>query len=266
MYSIPGFEIKEILNESAHSLFVRAEESASGRSVILKFLNREHPDNLDVMRFSREYERYSRLPLVPGIARVLGIKHHGIRILMIFEDIPGLLFKDYLREDRLSLENFLYVGSNIAEILQAIHNAGIVHGGINPSSYVYDPVTRNICLYNFTTTLPLIKEDLIDIPRDQGQGILAYISPEQTGRTNRRIDWRTDLYSLGITFYEMLTGKLPFVTGDPLEMVHAHIARQPVAPYETQPAIPQIVSSIIMKLLSKNVEDRYQSAAAVRAD
>ena len=146
---------------------------------------------------------------------------------MVFEDTGGGSFEHYIRKNRLSLRNFLSVAAGMTDTLRKIHNAGIVHRDINPSNYLYNPVSNQLDLIDFSISAPLTKEGVVLAGMDESRGSLAYTSPEQTGRMNRRVDWRTDLYSLGVTLYEMLTGSLPFESSDPLEMVHAHIARQP---------------------------------------
>lgn len=266
MNSIPGFVIKEMLRESDHSLIVRAEESARARSVIIKLLKREHPDSLEIVQFKREYEMFSDLSGSTGVARVVGLQEHGARMFMVFEDAPGNLFKDRIRKGRMSQANLLSIALNMADTLHTVHNAGLVHRDINPFNYLYDPASNRTTLVDLSSSASLTKEGAVLDSTGESRGTLAYMSPEQTGRMNRRVDWRTDLYSLGVTLYEAATGKLPFEGTDPLEIVHAHIAREPVPPHEVRPGLFLAISSIIMKMLAKNAEDRYQSAAGVRAD
>jgi PAS domain S-box-containing protein len=266
MNSIPGFQIKKVLHESDYSLIVRAEQTAPNCSVVVKFLNREHPDNKEIIRFKHEYETFSSLSGCAGVARVLDLRRHGTRMFMVFEDVPGELFKDYIRQKQLPLADLLSAAVNMADTLYKIHKAGLVHRDVNPFHYVYDSASKRLNLVDISISARLTKEGIVLDGIGQRRGALAYISPEQTGRTNRRVDWRTDLYSLGVTLYEMVTGRLPFESPDPLETVYAHIARRPVPPHEVKPGLPEAISSIVMKLLAKNAEDRYQSAAGVRAD
>jgi predicted ATPase len=266
MYSVPGFDIKELLHESDHSLVARVGESAAGRTVLVKFLNRRHPGNEEIERFRHEYETFLNLAGIDGIARALSLEEHGNLLFIVFEDVGGESLERHIRKHHLSLRSFLSVATGMAGTLHHVHNAGIVHRHIDPSRYLYDPVHDRAHLIDLGIAAQLAKDGFIPAGNDHARGLLAYISPEETGRMNRRVDWRTDLYSLGVTLYEMITGRLPFETTSPLEIVHAHIAREPIPPCEVRPGIPHVISSIIMKLLSKDAAERYQSAAGVRAD
>jgi serine/threonine protein kinase len=139
----------------------------------------------------------------------------------------------------------------VAEILGAIHAGNIIHKDINPSNIVYNPATGQVKIIDFGISTVLSRENPTLSNPNVLEGTLAYMSPEQTGRMNRAIDYRTDFYSLGATFYELLTGRLPFVTGDAMELVHCHMAKVPVPPHEVNPQIPKVVSDIVMKLLAK---------------
>ncbi|WP_165373428.1 serine/threonine protein kinase [Sorangium cellulosum] len=160
---------------------------------------------------------------------------------------------------------FLEVAVRIADALAELHQRGLVHRNIKPHNILVEE-TGAAGFTGPSATSPLPREaPLVKSPRTI-EGTLAYMSPEQTGRMNRWIDYRTDFYSLGVTFYEMLTGRLPFEASDALEWVHCHVARLPPAPAEIEPAIPAPLSDLVMKLLAKAAEDRYQSAAGLRLD
>ncbi|MEG4330015.1 serine/threonine-protein kinase PknK, partial [Microcoleus sp. herbarium5] len=161
---------------------------------------------------------------------------------------------------------FLQIAIATTEILGQIHSANIIHKDINPSNIVYNPETEQLKIIDFGISTQLTRETPILKNPGLLEGTLAYISPEQTGRMNRTLDYRTDFYSLGVTFYELLTGKLPFDTEDALELVHCHIARQSVPPHEIKPEVPLIVSQIVSKLMAKNAENRYQTAGGLKHD
>src|SRR5260370_29719810 len=131
---------------------------------------------------------------------------------------------------------------------------------------INNPATDEVRLMGFGIASRLPRERQSAEAPEMIAGTLAYMAPEQTGRMNRSIDSRSDLYSLGVTFYEMLTGALPFKASDPVEWVHCHIARQPVAPDQYAKEIPAPLSAIVMKLLAKTAEERYQTAAGVAGD
>jgi predicted ATPase/signal transduction histidine kinase len=153
------------------------------------------------------------------------------------------------------------------ETVGELHHNNIIHKNINPVDSIFiNSATGQVKITNFGIASQISRENQIISNPGMLEGVLAYMSPEQTGRMNRPVDYRTDFYSLGITFYEMLTGVLPFPAVDPLELVHCHIAKQPVSPHELDHTIPGVVSDIVMKLLSKNAEDRYQSAYGIKVD
>ena len=154
----------------------------------------------------------------------------------------------------------------MASALGRLHGRGLIHKDIKPSNVIVDSATERVWLTGFGIASRLPRERQAPEPPEFIAGTLAYMAPEQTGRVNRSIDSRSDLYSLGVTFYEMLTGRLPFTASDPMEWVHCHIARQPTNPSQRLKSIPIAVSAITMKMLSKTAEDRYQSAAGVERD
>ena len=164
------------------------------------------------------------------------------------------------------IASFLRLAIGIATALGQVHQRGLIHKDIKPANVLVNSVTGQAWLMGFGIASRLPRERQAPAPPEVIAGTLAYMAPEQTGRMNRSIDARSDLYALGVTFYEMLTGELPFVAADPMEWVHCHIARQPTPPDERVAGIPGPLSAIVMKLLAKNAEDRYQTAAGLAAD
>jgi serine/threonine protein kinase len=173
---------------------------------------------------------------------------------------------DHLVGQPMEIGLFLRLGSAMSAALGQLHERGLVHKDVKPANVVVDSATGRAWLTGFGIASRLPRERHSPAPPEFIAGTLAYMAPEQTGRVNRSIDSRSDLYSLGVTFYEMLTGSLPFRASDPMEWVHCHIARQPATPSERLRSVPTSVSSITMKLLSKTVEERYQTAAGVESD
>ncbi|MCP4352679.1 MAG: AAA family ATPase, partial [Desulfobacterales bacterium] len=165
-----------------------------------------------------------------------------------------------------SLETFLRISVRLSEALAEIHHNNIIHKDINPGNIVINTDTWETKVIDFGISTFLSRTQQETVSPEKLEGTLAYISPEQTGRMNRSVDYRTDFYSLGATFYEMLAGRQPFYSETALEYVHCHIAQTPVAVHKITPDIPEAVSSIIMKLTAKNAEDRYQSALGLKAD
>ena len=162
--------------------------------------------------------------------------------------------------------SFLRLAICIATAIGQVHQRGLIHKDIKPANVLVNSVTGHAWLIGFGIASRLPRERQAPAPPEVIAGTLAYMAPEQTGRMNRSIDFRSDLYSLGVTFYEMLTGELPFAASDPMEWVHCHIARQPPPPGERVADIPGPLSAIVMKLLAKTAEDRYQTASGLAVD
>ena len=185
--------------------------------------------------------------------------------ILVFEDPGGTLLGGLLGMP-MEMGRFLRVAIGIAAALGKVHQHGLIHKDIKPANILVNTANGEVRLTGFGIASRLPRERQPPDPPEVIAGTLAYMAPEQTGRMNRSIDSRSDLYSLGVTFYEMLTGTLPFTASDPMEWVHCHIARQPHAPSERASGIPDMLSSIVMKLLAKTAEERYQTAAGVEAD
>ncbi|MDM8565647.1 AAA family ATPase [Candidatus Halobeggiatoa sp. HSG11] len=265
MLVLPYYKITEQIYESANSIVYRGLRNDNNQPVILKMLKQDYPTPAELARYRQEYEIIHDLNL-SGIIKVYGIEKYQNTLVIILEDFGSNSLKQLIAKQPLTLEEFLTFAIQIADILANIHNANIIHKDINPSNIVVNPKTKELKIIDFGIASRLLRENPTLKNPGQLAGTLFYLSPEQTGRINRSIDYRTDLYSLGVTFYEMLTGKLPFQNIDTMELIHCHIAKVPISPKEINPQIPQVVSDIIMKLLAKNAEDRYQSAFGLKND
>ena len=166
----------------------------------------------------------------------------------------------------MGVGRFLPLAVALSAALGQLHGRGLIHKDINPANVIVDSAAEHVWLTGFGIASRLPRERQAPEPPEIIAGTLAYMAPEQTGRMNRSVDARSDLYALGVTFYQMVTGVLPFAAVDPMELVHCHIARQAVPPAERTPGVPAAISAVIMKLLAKTQEDRYQTAAGVDAD
>lgn len=267
MISLPGYKILEQIEESTSSAVYRGIRGCDDRPVILKVLKSEYPTPLELERYQQEYEILQTLD-IEGVVKVYGLESDRRTIALILEDFGGRSLSHWMRNrsvvgGELSLDRFLQLAIEIVEILGRIHDAGVIHKDINLANIGLNPQTGTLKILDFSISTLLEWEDLNSDNLAQLQGTLAYISPEQTGRTNRAIDYRTDFYSLGVTFYQLLSGRLPFVSTDFLEIVHYHLAKQP-PPLAGE--IPAGLTDIVMKLMAKNPDDRYQSAWGIRAD
>ena len=265
MLSIPGIAVQTLLYESANSLVYRAIREADNQPLILKLLKESYPTPQELLRYRTEY-RITRELKEAGVVQVYDLQKYQNSLVMFVEDFGGQSLKILMQQRKFSLKEFLLVACATTEILGQIHRANIIHKDINPSNIVFNPATGQIKIIDFGISTQLTRETPSLKNPNVLEGTLAYISPEQTGRMNRAIDYRTDFYSLGVTFYELLSGKLPFETEDALELVHCHIARQPIPPHEIEPTIPLIISQIVSKLMAKNAENRYQTAGGLKQD
>jgi len=265
MLSIAGVAAQTLLYESANSLVYRAIREADNQPIILKLLKESYPTPQELVRYRTEY-RITRELKEPGVVRVYDLQKYQNSLVMFVEDFGGESLKILMQQRKFTLEEFLLLAIATTEILGQIHRANIIHKDINPSNLVFNPATGQLKIIDFGISTQLTRETPTLKNPNILEGTLAYISPEQTGRMNRSLDYRADFYSLGVTFYELLTGKLPFETQDALELVHCHIARQSVPPHEIEPEVPVIVSQLVSKLMAKNAENRYQTAGGIKHD
>jgi predicted ATPase/signal transduction histidine kinase len=199
--------------------------------------------------------------------RPVALNRQGRKIELVLEDPgPGAAGLDRLLGTPIELGRFLRLAINLAGGLAKVHQRGLIHKDIKPVNILVDAVTDRIWFTGFGFASRLRREQHTAEPPEVIAGTLAYMAPEQTGRMNRSIDSRSDLYSLGITLYQMLTGALPFEAADAMEWVHCHVARQPPRPSERLTSIPEPISAIVSKLLAKTAEERYQTATGLQAD
>jgi len=217
-----------------------------------------------IRRLEHEYSFKSELD-ANWAARPIALTHHDGRMTLVLED-PGGAPLDRLLGRPPDVSHFLRIAIPLTGALLKVHQQGLIHKDIKPANILVDAASGGVWLTGFGIASRLPREHQAPAPPEVIAGTLAYMAPEQTGRMNRSVDSRSDLYALGVTFYEMLTGQLPFTAADPMEWVHCHIARQPVPANERVADIPGALSAIVMKLLAKTAEARYQTAVGVEAD
>jgi PAS domain S-box-containing protein len=243
---------------------VRRGHTVSDKAVLTVFPAMEHPTPAILDRLAHEYELRQELDGT-WAARPLALERERGQTILVLED-PGGEPLDRLIGAPMGLEPFLRLAIALSGALGRLHSQGLVHKDIKPANILADVSTGQVWLTGFGIASRVPRKRELPDPPELLEGTLAYMAPEQTGRMNRSIDSRSDLYALGVTFYQMLTGFLPFTAADPMEWVHCHIAREPLSPSERLEIIPAPVSEIIMKLLAKTAEERYQTAAGVESD
>jgi len=217
-----------------------------------------------VRKIEREYSFRSELDATWAV-RPLALSRHNERTVLVLED-PGGEPLNRLIHGPMEMRQFLRIATGLATANSQLHMHGLIHKDLKPSNVLVNPATGKVWLMGFGIASRLPRERQSPKPPEFIAGTLAYMAPEQTGRMNRSIDSRSDLYALGVTLYEMLTGSLPFTASDPLEWVHCHVARQPTPPGQQLKSVPVMVSAMIMKLLAKTAEERYQTAVGLECD
>ncbi|HNF14704.1 MAG TPA: serine/threonine-protein kinase PknK, partial [Leptospiraceae bacterium] len=255
------YEISERIYEGVKSSIYRGTKGE--QKAVIKILNGEYPSKEDISRLKREAD-ILKLFDSPYISRLYSVENHKNSPVLIEEDIGGLSLNSY--NGALSLGKFLDIAIQCVTALNEIHRRNVIHKDIKPHNIVYNESTGRLQIIDFGSASLLSRENPVLINTGVLEGTLSYISPEQTGRMNRNIDYRTDFYSLGVSFYQLLTGSVPFSSSDSIELIHCHIAVLPVSPTDRKKDIPYPVSDIVIKLLSKAPEERYQSCTGLLMD
>ncbi|MGD1807017.1 trifunctional serine/threonine-protein kinase/ATP-binding protein/sensor histidine kinase [Dapis sp. BLCC M126] len=261
--NLPTYQETNQIYTGTRTLVYRAIRDTPREPVIIKILRNSHPSFNELVQFRNQYIITRHLEH-PAIVKPLALERYGNGYALIMPDLGAIPLSKYWQNSDQSLTNFLHIAIQLAEVLHYLSQQQIIHKDIKPSNIVIHPETSQVQLIDFSISglLPTEQQQLVN--PNVWEGTLAYISPEQTGRMNRGIDYRTDFYSLGVTFFELLTGKLPFESSDPIELVHCHIAQKAKFPRETQ--IPELLQEIVLKLMRKNAEERYQSALGLKHD
>jgi diguanylate cyclase (GGDEF)-like protein len=261
MAKFPGYTILEQIDETLQSVVYRARKNEDPGTVIIKALKADNPSFSERARVRHEYELI-RKTHIDGIIITQALIDTQDGLALVMEDFGGISLKELIGKEGLSIDQFLNLAIRLAETLGNLHQVNVIHRDIKPLNILFNQEKNLVKI----TDLGIATEIREIYNPGVIEGTLAYISPEQTGRMNCPVDYRTDLYSLGITFYEMLTGQLPFMFKDPMELVHSHIAKAPISPEQVKAQVPGQISRVVMKLLSKAPEDRYQNGFGLMAD
>lgn len=261
---IEDYEIKDVLAQSERTLVRRARRRSDGADVVLKSLTREYPSAREVGQFEFEYRILRKLQM-PGVIRGLALERDGDRLAIVLEDFGGESLPS-CASGKADIDLFFTIAISTVRALKCVHEQNVIHRDIHPRNILWSSKTRELKLIDFSIASELSRERQSADIADALEGSLPYVSPEQTGRMNRDTDYRSDYYSLGVTFFELLTGTLPFNASDIMGWVHSHISKRPPNPSDLNPTIPQPLSQIVMKLMAKDPDDRYQSAHGLLRD
>lgn len=264
MKKISLYQAEKVIYQSVNSIIYKGFHEVDDRAVIIKLMNYKFPKPSIISKFKREYQITKNLNFNTSL-KAYSFEKYNNTYAIILEDFGGKSLEEAYPE-QFNFELFLDIAIKCCDQLQNIHSRNIIHKDINPGNIIWNHNTGELKIIDFgISTITGVSGSESTIAKDI-EGTIPYISPEQTGRINRLIDYRTDLYSLGITFYQLITLELPFKGNDLSEVIHQHIALKPIEPKEKNSSIPEILSDIVMKLISKNPEERYQSIAGLKHD
>ncbi|MEX1057369.1 MAG: AAA family ATPase, partial [Natronospirillum sp.] len=264
---VPGYQLETLLHLVGQRVVYNAVRLSDGLPVVIKTLDSEYPDKQQLAGLRREYHTLHQLRDVEGVIAVLGLESFGNGNQAIVMERFGRSLSAVLADRQpLSLSHFFHLARQLITTLDGVHQCGMIHKDINPANILIDSERQNIRLIDcgLTSELSLERQFMASLGRLEGS--LPYISPEQSGRMNRDLDYRSDYYSLGVTCFVWLTGQLPFEAGDALEWVHCHLSKLPPAPASVNRELPRILSDLVLKLMAKNPHERYQSAFGLLAD
>ncbi len=269
-WSIPGYEITADLHRSHRYLVCRGRRLSDGLPVVLKTTTSPFPELHDLAKLKQEYE-IARKVRNSGLVEYYALLRHENSYILVLEDFGAISLERHLNRRPMPLAAFFDVAIALSTALGQLHEHGLIHKDVKPANILIaedrsrsGPVVKLVDL-GISSLLEREPQHLMEAPGRRLEGTLNYISPEQTGRINCDVDQRSDLYALGVCFYQMLTGQTPFAAEDPLELIHQHLTRVPLAPSSLRPDLAKVVDHIVMRLLAKTPKERYQSAASVAA-
>ncbi|MHC0062237.1 ATP-binding sensor histidine kinase [Nostoc sp. UIC 10890] len=263
--TIAGYQTIEQLYLGSRTQVYRAVRECDRLPVVIKLLKREYPTFSELVQFRNQYAIAKNID-IPGIIKPYSLEAYHNGYVLVMEDFGGVSLRQFTQGKILTLEQFLPIALQLLDTLHQLHQQSVIHKDIKPANILIHPQTKQIKLIDFSIA-SLLPRETQEIQSPNGlEGTLAYLSPEQTGRMNRGIDYRSDFYSLGVTFFELLSGQLPFESNEPMELLHCHIAKQPPFLCDFNPDLPLMLGEIVRKLMAKNAEDRYQSALGIKHD
>ncbi|MDZ7958614.1 MAG: AAA family ATPase [Aulosira sp. DedQUE10] len=270
---LAGYQIIEQLYSGLRTQVYRAIRECDRLPVVIKLLKREYPTFSELVQFRNQYAiaraltcQFAKNLDIPGIIKPYNLEAYHNGYALVMEDFGGISLRHFTQGKTLTLEQFLPIALQLLDSLHRLHQQRVIHKDIKPANILIHPDSKQIKLIDFSIA-SLLPRETQEIQSPNGlEGTLAYLSPEQTGRMNRGIDYRSDFYSLGVTFFELLSGQLPFESHEPMELVHCHIAKLPPFVCDFNPDLPLMLGEIVRKLMAKNAEDRYQGVLGLKHD
>ena len=260
-----GYTLTELLHVGPNAIVYRARQETTPRTVVMKELRGERPAPLRLARLENEYQ-LARTHGQAGVVRALELIRVGRSLCIAFEDVGGVSLASMLDGGPLEVDRALAIAESTAHQLAGLHAQGIIHRDITPANLLWVAATEDVQVIDLGIATRRPAHIPLSRPPAQLEGSLRWIAPEQTGRMNRAVDARSDLYGLGATLYTLLTGRPPFDEDDLLELIHAHIARLAPAPSSVRAGLPPMVDRLLLTLLNKSPDQRYQSAAGLADD
>jgi histidine kinase len=259
MLNLPDYRIREKISENRRVKVYRGYTSKENIPVVIKILQKEEVNPIGISKLMHEYE-ISRNLDIEGVIKPIKLEQTDMSYMIVMEDVGAISLRQYIDTNKFTLLESLKIIIRLTEVLLKLHNKDIIHRDLKPDNILINPSTGQTYIIDFSCAMFFNYENKNANIAKSHVGSLEYMPPEQTGRLCISVDQRSDLYALGVVFYEMITGRLPLNADNLAEWLHAHITQIPLPPYEINISIPHIVSDIIMKLLAKNPEERYQSA------
>ncbi|MCU0541247.1 MAG: AAA family ATPase [Oscillatoriaceae cyanobacterium Prado104] len=269
---LPGYQITEQLYAGSRTLVYRAIQESNRQPVVLKLLRNEMPTFSELVKFRNQYAIMRRIGdtsksnIISGIIQAYSLEHCGNGYVLVMEDFGGISLSQFTQKQPLEIAAFLDIALQLGDILHHLYQHRVIHKDIKPANILIHPETKQVKLIDFSISSLLPRETQEIKNPNFLEGTIAYLSPEQTGRMNRGIDYRSDFYSLGVTFFQLLAGQLPFQSDDPMELIHFHLAVPAIRVDMANPKVPAMLAQIVAKLMAKNAEDRYQSALGLKHD
>jgi len=263
---LQDFKKQSLLYEDTTRIIYRAYSTQDRKSVIIKTFKKDHLSLQENAILENEFNICQSLSF-PGLLTPLHLTRDNSGILQIWKDFKGITLKEWISKNpRPKLETFLKIAINIIDCLASMHSKEYAHCNLNSHNVLVNPKNYSTKLMNLEQAVPISRNEADVQGKTNFKAILEYMAPEQTGRMNKDVNYQTDFYSLGIVFYELLTGVLPFQSTTTLDLIYSHIAKTPPSPNEHRQHVPEVVSEIISKCLAKNAEDRYKDAYGLKRD